>query len=279
MKVEDCIVAVERRSLGGCLDLAFVFARQFAGPLLKLHLMFAVPSVVLSWVLGKMFGANILLPTIAVFLFFSSLLSGAMVATIGPQVFGVPITLSAALKGLRSRFIPFMFLTAIARFFQLATGICMVFPSAIVTAYCGHLPEVMLLERTPVNQVTQRLSWLGEGGGFWRNMSSLLGLLVFWAVMTVGLFRLIDILSNLLFNAPILVGTISSGPDVWKAFQGRIIDDPTVTTVFQIALWIPYPVIRLAWFFCYLDQRIRNECWDLELQFRVESTRLEEQTG
>jgi hypothetical protein len=35
-------------------------------------------------------------------------------------------------------------------------------------------------------------------------------------------------------------------------------------------------VIRLAWFFCYLDQRIRNECWDLQLQYRAEAARLEE---
>ena len=39
------------------------------------------------------------------------------------------------------------------------------------------------------------------------------------------------------------------------------------------------PVIRLAWFFCYLDQRIRNECWDLQLQFRAEAARLEELAG
>lgn len=29
MKVEECIVTVERRSMGGCLDLAFVFAGVF----------------------------------------------------------------------------------------------------------------------------------------------------------------------------------------------------------------------------------------------------------
>ena len=47
-------------------------------------------------------------------------------------------------------------------------------------------------------------------------------------------------------------------------------------TAIQFTIWLPYPVIRLAWFFCYLDQRIRNECWDLQLQFRAEAARLEE---
>jgi hypothetical protein len=40
-------------------------------------------------------------------------------------------------------------------------------------------------------------------------------------------------------------------------------------------LWIVYPVIRLAWMFCYLDVRIRKEGWDLEIDFRVEARRLE----
>jgi len=50
-----------------------------------------------------------------------------------------------------------------------------------------------------------------------------------------------------------------------------------VVVTLQIAMWLTYPIIRLAWFFCYLDQRIRNECWDLDLQCRVEAVRLEEQ--
>ena len=53
MKVEDCIVTVERRSLGGCLDLAFVFAREFAGPLTRLWLICAVPACVLVWMISS----------------------------------------------------------------------------------------------------------------------------------------------------------------------------------------------------------------------------------
>ncbi|MEZ6063725.1 MAG: hypothetical protein R3C19_25530 [Planctomycetaceae bacterium] len=90
---------------------------------------------------------------------------------------------------------------------------------------------------------------------------------------------MIDMLSDTLFNSPIFFNTISNSPDIADALMGRLIDDPGVLTLLQVSLWIPYPVIRLAWFFCYLDQRIRNECWDLELQFRVETNRLEEQAA
>ncbi len=275
MKVEDCIVSVERRSMGGCLDLAFVFGRHFAAPITRLMLMFAVPSCGLVWLLTS-WQTDMLIPSILIFLFFNALMSGALVASIGPQVFGVPITTSAALKGVRSRLFSYLFLTFIARMLQVFTGFCMVLPSVLVTAYFGHLPEVMLLERTKFSQVTQRLSWLGKGGGFSRNLGRLLALLVFWGIASAGVFRTIDMLSDTLFNAPIFFNTISDSPDMFEALMGRMIDDPKVLTLLQVSLWIPYPIVRLTWFFCYLDQRIRNECWDLELQFRLESTRLEE---
>jgi len=276
MKVEDCIVSIERRSLGGCLDLAFVFGRHFAGPITRLMLMFAIPSCVLVWLLTS-YQTDMLIPSIVIFLFFNALMSGAMVASIGPQVFGVPITTTAAIKGIRNRLFSYLFLSGVARLLQVFTGFCMVFPSVFVTAYFGHLPEVVLLERTKFSQVTQRLSWLGKGGGYSRNLGRLLSLLLFWFIASAGLFRMIDMLSDTLFNAPIFFNTISDSPDMFDAFMGRIIDDPRVLTLLQVSLWMPYPIIRLAWFFCYLDQRIRNECWDLELQFRIETNRLEEQ--
>ena len=70
-----------------------------------------------------------------------------------------------------------------------------------------------------------------------------------------------------------MLGESRSSSDVLRQL---ILDDPAFLTALQLALWLPYPVVRLAWFFCYLDQRIRNECWDLQLQYRVEAARLEE---
>jgi hypothetical protein len=43
MRIEDCIVRVERRTGGGCLDLAIVFTQRFIRPILRLLLTFAVP--------------------------------------------------------------------------------------------------------------------------------------------------------------------------------------------------------------------------------------------
>jgi hypothetical protein len=210
---------------------------------------------------------------ICFFGFFSMLMSGAMVASIGPQVFGVPMQTGAALRGLMSRILPYAFLGVMSRL----TGFCVFLPLLFVMAWCGHLPEVMLLERTALNSVTQRLSWLCKGGGYSRNLGRLITISAFWLILAFGVFMLIDVVSGMVFNFPIFFGTIAPGPDRQAAFAAKLIDDPVLVTMLQISLWITYPIARLAWFFCYLDQRIRNECWDLELQFRVEAARLGEQ--
>ena len=273
MRVEDCIVTVERRSVGGCIDLAFVFARQFAARLLMLTLCFAAPCIVLVWLVATSMRHDVFIPCMVIFAFCSMLLSGALVSAVGPQVFGVPITTKAALKTLAGRLPGYIFLAMLARM----TGFCLVFPLLFAMAWAGHLPEVMFLEKTPLNQIPQRLNWLGKGGGFSRNLGRLITITFVWFLFAAGIFILIDFLSGLLLNAPVFFGTIAWSPDLVDAVISRFIDDPTFVVTLQISLWLTYPVARLAWFFCYLDQRIRNECWDLELQFRVESGRIEEQ--
>ena len=78
MKVEDCIVTVERRNVGGCIDLAFVFLRQFLGPLYVLTACFAGPSLFFVWSIGDSMRHDVLIPSIIIFAFFSMLLSGAI---------------------------------------------------------------------------------------------------------------------------------------------------------------------------------------------------------
>lgn len=276
MKVDECIVTVERRSMGGCLDLAFVFAREFSGPLFRLWLICAVPSCVLVWLLASV-SAGMLLWSLVIFLFFSSVFSALLVACIGPQVFGVPISVRASLKAWRKRLWGWLLLSFMLRAMQFIIGICVVLPAIFVTAYGGHMPEVLLLEQAPVGSVTKRLSWLAGGGGYARNLGRLAGLMLFWVVLSFGLFLIVDFLATVLFNVPIFFKiAVNSTRAIGDVLSQLLYDDPKVLTAIQLTIWLPYPVIRLAWFFCYLDQRTRNECWDLQLQFRAEAARLEE---
>jgi hypothetical protein len=199
-------------------------------------------------------------------------------------VFGVPISVKAAVRTWRKRFFVWMLLTVVARFFQAVTGFCFVFPSVIVTAFVGFLPEVLYLEQSSANGIIARLNWLSGGGGFGRSLGRCITLLAFWCMLAFGLFLLMDFLCTAVLNRPIFFARISfddvSSENVpvylWETWLRMISDDPRVATVTQLAVWLPYPVIRLTWFFSYLDQRIRNECWDLQLQYRIEASRLEQ---
>lgn len=276
MRVEDCIVSVERRTFGGCLDLAFVFAREFAAPLTRLWLLCAVPSCAVVWLMVSR-TTDMLIPSIMVFMFFSAIFSSLLVACMGPQVFGVPISVRAAVRAWRHRFWSWLVLTMLTRFFQLLSGFCLIFPSVFVTAFAGHVPEVLLLEQASLNTVIARLNWLSGGGGYSRNLGRMFLLLAYWFMMSCGLFLMIDFLCTTLFNRPIFFSIMMQGSrDARDVFLQLTHDDPAFLTTIQLAMWLPYPVIRLAWFFCYLDQRIRNECWDLQLQYRTEAVRLEE---
>ena len=50
--------------------------------------------------------------------------------------------------------------------------------------------------------------------------------------------------------------------------------DPLLVVALASTWWLVYPLARLAWFFCYLDARIRKEGWDVEIAFRVEARRI-----
>ncbi|MBL8816411.1 MAG: hypothetical protein JNL58_10290 [Planctomyces sp.] len=279
MKIEECIVTVERRSLGGCIDLAFVFCREFAGPIFRQWLIFAIPSCLAVFLLSS-FSFAMLLPSILIFMFFSTFFAGTLVSSIGPQVFGVPMSARASIRTLRSRIWSYLAYSTLLRMLQFFLGACLCYttvPALFVTALLGHLPEVILLEQSKMDNVMKRLNWLSRGGGYSRYLGRLFVLMFLWIIFSFGLFIIIELLAYTLFNVPIFFTKIPT--DLSVDFSERLTslthDDPLFLTSLHLSIWLPYPLLRLAWFFCYLDQRIRNECWDLDLQFRAEANRLE----
>jgi hypothetical protein len=101
-------------------------------------------------------------------------------------------------------------------------------------------------------------------------------LLGYWASLSSGIFVILDLLSGTLLNRPVFLGRIfADGASRGDFLVQLLLDDPLFLTGLQLAVWIPYPLIRVAWFFCYLDQRIRSECWDLQVMLRSEAHRLE----
>jgi len=276
MRVEDCTVSVERRSLQACVDLAIVFVRDSADAMLRLWLLCAVPSCVLVWLLSQWL-TDMLIPSILIFLLLSAVFNALLVATIGPRVFGEPLSARGAVRAFRKRFWAWLLLTAIVRFFQFLSGFCFVLPGLFVTAYTTYLPEVLFLEQAGVNAVQPRLSWLAKSGGYGRSLNSLAWLLTGWLSAAAGIFLLLDLTFSTVLNRPIFVQILMEGSTAFPdLFLQLTHDDPLFLTLLQLCLWIPLPIVRTAVFFCYLDRRIRAECWDLQVLFRAEAARVAE---
>ncbi|MCA9058368.1 MAG: hypothetical protein KDA85_07710 [Planctomycetaceae bacterium] len=281
MKIEDCIIAIERRTAGGCLELGIAFLRRFAWPVTRLTLWYAVPSCLIVWYLQSQ-TTDALFWAIPLFATFQALWSAALVAAIGPQVFGVPMSPGKATRAVLRRSILYLFLTGFFRLLQLLLSMAMLFPGLIanvlIESWSGHLAEVMFLENTSANRVTSRLSWLCGGGGYGRNFGRLMMLWSFALVLIPAVMVTLDGLMWLLTSNTVWIGPLIdalSGLDQEQKFWSLISDEPGFLLMTQVSLWLSMPVLRIAWFVCYLDQRIRNECWDLDLQFRMEAIRLE----
>jgi hypothetical protein len=94
---------------------------------------------------------------------------------------------------------------------------------------------------------------------------------------SAGIFLLLDLTSSTVLNRPIFVQILMEGSTEFAdLFLQLTHDDPVFLTLLQLCVWIPLPVVRTAVFFCYLDRRIRAECWDLQVMFRAEAVRLGE---
>ena len=91
-----------------------------------------------------------------------------------------------------------------------------------------------------------------------------------------------DFAATTLLGWPILLGRLKvdmsylsdMGDMLGYVFQ-FLWSDPIVITAGLAVAFLVYPIARLAWFFCYIDVRVRRDCWDVELQILQEAQRLE----
>lgn len=125
-----------------------------------------------------------------------------------------------------------------------------------------------------------------EGGNLFLR-GWLLSLLA--VLLTTVVFFTVDQACQLLLGYPILIGRLDqvlpadelSGTSFNAVFATAadvlrfLLRDARCLTVFAAAALFVYPIARIAWFFCYIDLRVRRDCWDMELKFQQEARRLE----
>lgn len=97
-----------------------------------------------------------------------------------------------------------------------------------------------------------------------------------WAVLFVSA----DAVASLIFRTPLFLGRLNdlpAGSDLNEYLThawGLLFGDPLVLSTLTATALLVYVVNRLAWLFCYIDIRIRRDCWDLELKILQTTRRL-----
>jgi hypothetical protein len=271
MKLEDATLALEPRSVGATIDLAILFYRRHAAKLVLLSLLFGAIPVAIGGIRART-GDGWLWAGL-LFFFGSPFLGAAIVAGAGHHVFGEDFTLGNALRHLRRRAGSLLLLLPLSRAILGALSfVCVGLLSVPFAARAGFLSEVLILEGLRGRRIGGRLMEILKNA-YLQACGRYLAFAAFAAMLSLILFVFADLSSQFLLGIPIFLSRLS-----WAvAFEDAtnlLAYDPLSVVVLASTWWLVYPLARLAWFFSYLDARIRKEGWDVEIEFRVEARRI-----
>jgi hypothetical protein len=271
VRLEDATLALEPRSVGASIDLAILFYRRHAAKLLALSLLFGTLPVALGAFRASA-GDGWIWAAVS-FFFVSPFLGAAVVAGAGHHVFGEDFTLRNALRHFWRRLPSLVLVLPLARAAFGALGFtCWGLTWVPLASRYGFLSEVMLLEQLHGLRIGKRLGEILRNA-FIEACGRYFAIASFALAVSVTLFVFVDLSSQFLFGVPIFVAKVSWAV-AFEDVSNLLAYDPLPVAALASVLWLVYPLARLAWFFCYLDARIRKEGWDVEIDFRVEARRI-----
>ena len=281
MKLEQLSIPLIPRTTVNCLDLGVQFYGRHLSSLLRLWMMFAVPTVALVYWGTTLWEWNLLYVALVLFLV-TGPLGVLLAARTVRTAFGEPFDSYPANKSDRWQFVKLIFRVLLAR---IGTGLGMVlffFPGWWIGVRASFQVEKTCLSDLQGRGEDRRNDKLiGEELG--QLMQRSLGIGIFLSILVIVLFRLCDFTLETLFSKPILWGRLEeTGFDLElrnQMLQNLLWGDPLVLAVIAAIVLLVYPIGRLAWFFSYIDLRVRGDFWDLELAFHKEVERLREGTA
>jgi|GEM_PF-1394538 hypothetical protein len=135
-------------------------------------------------------------------------------------------------------------------------------------------------ERACLTQLSRRLHHRGTDELIKSELGDLFlrlcGIGMFFCLLWAVLFFTLDVLCSLLFQTDILLGKLGELDIFSEQFWAFMATDPLLLTTLTGTALLAYPFVRIAWFLCYIDLRVRRDCWDLELSLSREAARLKE---
>ena len=298
MRFDNVNIAFVPHNSANCLDLAIMFYGRFLVPILKLWALFAVPACTLVYLLSYYFLVDIKI-AITIAYFTTSPLGIILTWNTALFTFGNSKGFPSLKSQLNPRLLPLMIRCLFDRTL-LFLGPALILFSGNVFMILGFIyllfPGIWLALRNGFRVEQSSISYAGiasqQGASHDHRMKDLVshdfGTLFFRGAMTFFfcylltfvLFITFDYLSNTLLEFPILIGQIPYVFDPESIDQSLyniillITSDPRVLTFLTGFILLVYPIGRIAWFFTYIDLRVRRDCWDMELRMAEISQKL-----
>lgn len=161
----------------------------------------------------------------------------------------------------------------------LGFGLCL-FPGGWLAVRQGFVFEKFFLRTLDGQLEGRRTSKLVKeltGDFFMRGISILLFCSIVWFVLILTW----EGVSWVMFGTSTFQGPVDellASGQAWKGLESFLLvlkSHPTILMLGTGSALFVYTIGRLAWFFCYIDARVRRDCWDMELQIHQQSRLLQ----
>lgn len=286
MKLDQITVPLIPRTTTNCLDLGVMFYGRHLAAILKLWACFAVPIGIFVYVAATWFEWN--LGYVAMLLYFATgpfgilLAERTVVAAFGGSFDQPERTtrrqnrlIKMTLRVLGTRLLIAPLLIGLIFPYGLLVLVLAAWPIWVRVSFAAEKVSLAELQGRKHDRRTGELVKQEYSQLLSRTFGVALFLLIAWTV----LFLCLDFMSANLFDYPIFLDRAAANVDLqtWmEPFFSLLGRDPLVLTTEAMVFLLAYPIARFAWFFCYIDLRVRDDFWDLELQFQKELERLGE---
>jgi hypothetical protein len=281
VKLDDLAVPLIPRSTINCLDLGVMFYGRHLISILKLWCLFAVPVCLLVYAGSRAWEWNIL-QTLLIVHFATAPFGCVLGARTIRASFGEPFERYPQSS---REFRQLLVLSLKTLFMRLVTlvGLCLiVIPGWWIGVRSSFMVEKACLSELQGRRKDRRNSEL-IGQELGQLIQRSFGILLMLAAVFAALFATIDFVASQVLGVDFLWGRVSAAGSTSLEFGQQLemawellLHDPAVLAVIAALLLLIYPIARFAWFFSYVDLRVRGDFWDLELRFQKEVDYLQE---
>jgi hypothetical protein len=278
MRFDQVTIPLVPRTVSNCLDLAVLFFGRHSPDILSAWAFVAFPAGAAVFYFSTAFEMGLPL-SVFVLLLACPILGVLLMAGTAAETFGEPMEFPGMLLDTFARFKKLLVVNVLLHLAIAVGAMFCIYPGAWLAVRYGFLAEEACLSRLSGHLSDRRTDELVR-----REMPDLMyrgaAVAVFCSLLWAVIFFTLDILLSLLFGVPIfsqrLTGLGEYGADYFMEHAFYLLyHDPRVLTLWTMTGLLVYPIGRLAWFFCYIDMRVRRDMWDMELRFIHEAERLE----